>query len=186
MLIFRIVYSLSGKLRSCYKQSFSTFSSNGSHKSLYVRTSHRMILIPLFCLDINQVETKFVFHNDSINAFITSNRSGRCSIGISSISHFSHQVQNHFFKCCWRKLHNFVQQIICKTLIDFSKGTFKGVIRCFTVFAYLLNRVFILSSRSFCEFSKRIIAHQPSIINYTRRIPNCFFPFFCNAKYTFG
>ena len=163
MLFFRILYCLLRKLRCCNKESLAASARNRAYKCLHFRSAHRMLFIPFLGLNIDQVKSKLVLHNDPVNAFIIRLFCSPCSIFESSITHFGHEVQHHLFKCLRGQLHNFIQKFILQTSVNFLKGILKNIIRRLLIFFCTFPLAVRIRIQHSLKLLKFFIAHQ--IIN---------------------
>ena len=88
------------------KQPFASAPSNSTYECLNIWSANGFIFGITFGLNINQIKTKLVFHDDSIYAFVPRDwRHLACGVE-SSIPHFCHQIKNKPFKRNRRELEH--------------------------------------------------------------------------------
>ena len=108
-------------------------SSQRTNEFLNLWSANGFVTIPTLRLNINQAEAKFVFTDDTINAFITGLPDDRAGIiHRATISHLRQQLDDQMFKESGRLLHYFTQEIICQGSVDLLKGFIQNILWCFT------------------------------------------------------
>ena len=93
------------------------FLGNCSDEILDILSAYHLVQRPLFGLYVDDRESKLVFHDDTIDYFIT--RGDRCMATIShcSVTHPGQKINNKLLKGIWCYLQHLAKQIRSQAVI---------------------------------------------------------------------